>query len=56
MKVFMLKLNLHFSLFPFYSLRWLVQIEVEYFRERGDLEKESPVYTLTKIQIRLGML
>ena len=49
----MLKLNLHF--FSFYSLRWL-EIEVEYFRGRGDLEKESPVYTLTKIQIRLGML
>ena len=55
MKVFMLKLNLQFSLHPFYSLRWL-EIEVEYFRGRGDLEKESPVYTLTKIQIRLGML
>ena len=54
MKVFMLKLNLHFLLF-FYSLRWL-EIEVEYFRGRGNLEKESPVYTLTKIQIRLGML
>ena len=51
MKVFMLKLNLHFSLFPFYSLRWL-EIEVQYFRGRGESRKRvTCLYPSTKIRI-----